>query len=243
MTRYDWSRHSDSPQQISSCPANGALKLEKSAFYAVKRSVPYPFSNAGQIHHFRVGTAIRVSVDKPAWLLGCWHKDRCAGVDGSRRCVRTRLGRCVRALRNWSATSWRPHLKDAIDVSKPDMNFAMRSSAWRVSRNASPKYRRNIGVSGSFAALNACSRTSSLCCDQIDPQRLRNGRRFRQGANGWPQHQVQPALQSCTRIPKAYLCARVPPVVTLLVDRSRVVRGGHCERRNHSEKRCTGRAF
>lgn len=69
-----------------------------------------------------------------------------------------------------------PHLKDAIDVSKPDMNFAMRSFAWRVSRNASPKYRRNIGVSGSFAALNACSRTSSLRCDQIDPQKMRNGR-------------------------------------------------------------------
>lgn len=33
------------------------------------------------------------------------------------------------------------------------------------------------------------------------------------------------------------------PVVTLLVDRSRVVRGEHCERRNHSEKRCNGRAF
>jgi hypothetical protein len=44
----------------------------------------------------------------------------------------------------------------AIDVSKPDMSFAMRSSAWSVSRNPSPKYRRNVGVSGSFAALNPC---------------------------------------------------------------------------------------
>ncbi len=101
-------------------------------------------------------------------VFGCWQEDRCAGVDGSERCVRTRLGRCVRAY-NWSATSWGPYQWGAIDVSKPDMNFAMRSSTWSVSRNASSKYRRNVSVSEAWslsilAALSAGRRRTYDAC-------------------------------------------------------------------------------
>lgn len=92
---------------------------------------------------------------RPSSRRASLSEDRCAGVDGSRRCVRTTPGRCVRALPNWSATSSQPHLRDAIDVSKPDMSFAMLSSAWHVSSNASPKYRRNVGASVKFAATQS----------------------------------------------------------------------------------------
>lgn len=75
-------------------------------------------------------------------------------------CVRTTLSRCVRTLRNWSATSWR-HLKDAIDASKPDRYFALRSAGSNVSKNASPEYRRKVRVSNHV--LSARHRHCGLC--------------------------------------------------------------------------------
>lgn len=90
-----------------------------------------------------------------------------ADGDGSRPCVRTRRGRCVCASRNWSATSWRPRHRGAIDVLKPGMNFALRNSASSASRNASPEYRKNVGLSGSRGS-RSCRAPAELCARCYD---------------------------------------------------------------------------
>ncbi|MEI8703288.1 hypothetical protein LRP31_34325 (plasmid) [Mesorhizobium mediterraneum] len=111
---------------------------------------------------------IKVSVDKPAWLLLAGRPMRGRGwikalrQDEARQ-VRARIAELERDLIAPTPQGRHRRLEAGHELRNAKSRLA------RLEECISGNTGETSALAGSFAALNACSRTSSLCCGQIDP--------------------------------------------------------------------------